>query len=115
MATAQFGHRPVIEVLHVQDCPNYPQALAQVQRVRAEVGIDAEVRTILVADQAAAEQARFLGSPTIRVNGRDIEPGAEWNFEFVHGCRLYRGQHSLRALPEEDWLRQALHNAEVQP
>jgi hypothetical protein len=115
MATAEFGHRPVIEVLHVQDCPNYAQALAQVQRVRTEVGIDAEVRTILIADQAAAEQARFLGSPTIRVNGRDIEPGAEWNFEFVHGCRLYQGQHSLRALPEEDWLRQALRNAEDQP
>jgi hypothetical protein len=115
MATAQFGHRPVIEVLHIRGCPNFPQALALVRRVRAEVGIDAEVRTTLVADQAAAERARFLGSPTIRVNGRDIEPGAKWNFEFVHGCRLYQGQHSLRALPEDEWLRQALHNAEAQP
>jgi hypothetical protein len=115
MATAQIRHRPVIEVLHVQDCPNYPQALALVQRVRAEVGIDAELRTTLIPNQAAAEQARFPGSPTIRVNGRDIEPGAQWIFEFVHGCRLYQGEHSLRALPEEDWLRQALHNAEAQP
>jgi hypothetical protein len=115
MATAQFGHRPVIQVLHVQDCPNYPQALALVQQVRAEVGIDAELRTTLITDQAAAEEARFLGSPTIRVNGRDIEPGAEWNFEFVHGCRLYQGEHSLRALPEDEWLRQALRNAEPQP
>jgi hypothetical protein len=113
--TAQFGNRPVIEVLHVQDCPNYPRALALVQRVRAEEGIDAELRSTLITDQAAAEQACFLGSPTIRVNGRDIEPGAACNFEFVHGCRLYQSAHSLRALPEQDWLRQALRNAEPRP
>jgi hypothetical protein len=53
MVTARFGHRPVIEVLHVQDCPNYPQALALV------------------------EQAHFLGSPTIRVDGRDLQPSAD--------------------------------------
>jgi hypothetical protein len=115
MTTDRPTDRPVIEVLHVQDCPHYRQALALVQQVRAEVGIDAELRTTLIPDQAAAEQARFLGSPTVRVNGRDIEPGAAWNSEFVHGCRLYRGEHSLRAPPEEDWLRQALRNAEAQP
>jgi len=70
---------------------------------------------VLVPDQAAAEQARFLGSPSIRVDGRDIEPGAERNLELVHGCRLYQGAYSLQALPAEDWLRQALDNLEAQP
>jgi hypothetical protein len=49
------------------------------------------------------------------VDRHDIQPGAEWNSEFVHGWRLYRGQHSLRGLSEEAWLRQALHNAKAQP
>jgi hypothetical protein len=48
------------------------------------------------------------------VDGHDIELGAEWNSEFVHGGRLYRGQHSLRGLPEEAWLRQAFRNAKAQ-
>jgi hypothetical protein len=51
MRTGQVGHRPLIEVLHVQDCPNYPGTLALVQRVLAELGIDAEVRTTLITDQ----------------------------------------------------------------
>ena len=62
-ATGRLGHRPVIEVLYVRDCPHYPATLALVERVRAEFGIDAELRTSVIVDQAAAEQARFPGSP----------------------------------------------------
>jgi hypothetical protein len=47
------------------------------------------------------------------VDGRDIEPGAEWQNEYVCACRLYRVGHSLRGLPDEDWLRQALRTAEA--
>lgn len=49
----------VIEVLHVADCPNCPEALALVEPVRVGLGIDAELHTTLVADQAAAERAAF--------------------------------------------------------
>ena len=66
-----------------------------------------------ICDQQAAEQARSLGSPTIRVDGHDVEPGAEHCVEYLHTCRLYQGQHSLRGLPEEAWLRQALQDAQV--
>jgi hypothetical protein len=33
----------------------------------------------------------------------------------VHGCRLYQGAHSLQGLPEEDWLRNALRDAQTRP
>jgi hypothetical protein len=107
--------RPLVELLTTPDCPHRDAALALVQRVCGQLDGQAEVQVIEVADQPAAEQARFLGSPTIRVNGRDIEPGAERNYEYVHGCRLYRGRHSLRGLPEEAWLRQALQQAQALP
>jgi hypothetical protein len=81
--------------------------------VRDQLGSAAEVRVIDIPDQPAAEQARFLGSPTIRVDGRDIEPDAESREEYVYACRLYRVGHSLRGLPDEDWLRQALVTAEA--
>jgi hypothetical protein len=48
----------VVEVLHVEHCPNFPAALALVQRVIAELGVDSEVRTTMIGDQAAAERAR---------------------------------------------------------
>jgi hypothetical protein len=109
--TKRPAHRPVIEVLHIADCPNYPKALALVERVRAELGIDAEVHTTLIADQAAAERARFPGSPTIRVDGRDVEPVAEPPSEITLACRMYRHEHHFAGQPEERWVREALLRA----
>jgi hypothetical protein len=103
--------RPVIEVLYVQDCPHYPATLALVERIRAEVGIDTELRISLILDQAAAVQAQFPGSPTVRVDGRDVEPGSESATEYILGCRLYRLEHRLAGQPEERWVREALLRA----
>jgi hypothetical protein len=100
--------RPLIEVLYVQDCPHYQAALALVERVQAELGIDAELRAILIVDQTAAERARFPGSPTVRVDGRDVEPGSEPAFEYTLACRLYRLEHRFAVQPQERWIREAL-------
>jgi len=93
--------------------PHRDAAIALAVRVREQLGSAAEVRVIDLPDQPAAEQARFLGSPTIRVDGNDIEHGDEWQQENVHASRLYQHEHSLRGLPQEDWLRQALRTAEA--
>ena len=63
--TDRPGRRPVIEVLYSQDCPHYPATLALVERVRAEAGIDTELRTSLIDDQAAAvhPHGRRSGKP----------------------------------------------------
>jgi hypothetical protein len=82
--TEQLGHRPVIEVLYVQDCPNYPGVLALVERVRADLGLDAELHTTLIVDQAAAEQARFAGSPTVGRSTRSAVPSAASAEEALH-------------------------------
>jgi hypothetical protein len=121
MPTTRSAHqpparpRPLVEVLTVPGCPNHDGAVALAERVRGELGSAAEVRVVDIADQAAAEQARFPGSPTIRVDGHDIEPGAERHQEYVLACRLYRVGHSLGGLPDEVWLRQALLAAETRP
>jgi hydroxyacylglutathione hydrolase len=104
------GH-PVVEVLYVQGCPNYPDALALVERVVDQLGIKAEIRSISIADQAAAERARFPGSPTIRVDGRDVEPGSDPATEITVDCRLYRHPHRLAGQPPERWVRDALLQA----
>jgi hypothetical protein len=102
------ARRPVIEVLYVEGCPNYRGALALVERVRADLGIDAELRTTMISDQAAAERAHFPGSPTIRVDGRDVEPGSEPPSEISVACRLYRLEHRFAGQPAERWVRDAL-------
>jgi hypothetical protein len=100
-------------VLTVAGCPNRDAAIALVRRVCAQLDSPIEVRVVDVPDQQAAEAARFLGSPTIRVDGRDVEPGADRCVEYICSCRLYQGQHSLRPLPEEAWVRQALQDAQA--
>jgi hypothetical protein len=113
-AARQPPARPLVEVLTIPGCPNRDAAIALAERVCEHLGSAAEVR-VIDPDQPAAEQARFLGSPTIRVDGSDVEPGAERHEGYVHACRLYWVGHSLRGLPDEDWLHQALRPAEARP
>ena len=101
----------VVEVLYSRGCPCYPDAVALVERVRDELGIAAEVRTVLVPDEGAAERARFPGSPTVRVDGRDVEPGSDPPVEITLDCRLYRHPHRLANHPREGWVRDALLEA----
>ena len=105
--------RPLVEILAFPGCPNRAGAIALVERVCAELASNAEIQVRDICDQQAADQARSLGSPTIRVDGRDVEPGAEQCVEYLHTCRLYQGEYSLRGLPEEAWVRQALQDAQV--
>jgi hypothetical protein len=111
MTTDRPVHRPIVDVLYVEECPNYPDTLALVQRVGTELGIDVELRTTLIADQAAAEGARFPGSPTVRVDGRDVEPGSQPPAEYTLACRLYRLEHRFAGQPAERWVREALLGA----
>jgi len=48
-----------------------------VKAVLSELGIEASVSEVVVNTDQEARDLKFLGSPSIRVNGRDIEPGAE--------------------------------------
>jgi hypothetical protein len=99
---------PLVEVLTFEGCPHAEPALELVRRVVDDAGVGATVRRIDVSDPDAAAAQRFLGSPTIRVNGRDVEPGAGEDGEYGLGCRVYRTESGLSGQPDERWLRDAL-------
>ncbi len=65
-----------IEILHADGCPHRGSTVGLVREVLEELGRTAEIRERLVADAAEAKQLCFLGSPTVRVDGVDVEPGA---------------------------------------
>ena len=100
--------RPPVEVLYFDGCPNHPTAQALVERVSAEVGVGVEIKLVNVADPDAAARERFLGSPSIRVDERDIEPGAEVRIEYALSCRVYCTEDGTSGQPDERWLREAL-------
>ena len=95
-----------VEILYLADCPSQPAAVALVKDVLAEQGVEAEITEVLVFDEQAARELRFPGSPTIRINGRDVaEPLATGTFALK--CRLYPG--SLRiGLPPVELIRLAV-------
>jgi|SRR5437667_6097298 len=100
--------RPLVEILSFAGCPNQLGAVALVERVSGEVDLDPKIRVLDVPDQEAAQRLRFLGSPTIRVGGRDVDPHAEERSDYALSCRVFRTETGIAGQPDERWVRDAL-------
>lgn len=103
--------RPRVEVLYFEGCPNHEPARALVERLASELRVEPEIELVEVADAEAAVKLRFLGSPTVRVDGVDVEPGAEERRDFAFSCRIYRSDGGAAEQPAEGWVREALLEA----
>jgi hypothetical protein len=97
----------LVEVLTFDGCPHGEPALELARATVAELSVNAEVRRVSVTE-SQTEQSRFLGSPSIRVDGQDVEPGAQLRTDFSHSCRLYLTSAGPSALPEVAWIREKL-------
>ena len=98
-----------LEVLYFDGCPSHQQLMPALRTLAGEYGVQLTLRRI--EDVADAEHRRFLGSPSVRVNGVDVEPGADERTDFGMHCRLYRSRDGQAGLPPESWIRQALEAA----
>ena len=96
-----------VEVLYFDGCPTYRAAHKTLAEVVCEVGLQAEVELVAVNTDEEARRLRFPGSPTIRVDGRDLFPTPareDWRL----GCRVYATPEGLRGSPTVEMLREAL-------
>ena len=71
-----------ISILYTDGCAATPPTIDLVRAIAAEMGIHARVKTVLVESPEQAIQLRFLGSPTVQVNGLDIDPSARANLSY---------------------------------
>ena len=78
--------QPRVEILYFDGCPNHEATRELVERVAAELELGAKPVLVEVPDPDAARAMRFLGSPTVRVDGRDVEPGASDRTDYVFAC-----------------------------
>lgn len=97
-----------IEVLTFEGCPNRREAFDRVRRALDDEQLTARIDDIRVETLAAAAERRFLGSPSIRVNGRDVEPRAEDRTEFGLMCRAYRELGRVEGVPSVRAIRAAI-------
>jgi hypothetical protein len=100
--------RPLVEILSFAGCPNHHGAIALVERVSGQVGLDPEIRVLDVPDQEAAQRLRFLGSLTIRIGGRDVDPHAGDRSDYALSCRVFRTETGITGQPDAGWVRDAL-------
>ena len=97
-----------MEVLYFDGCPSYEALVPHLQQLLSERGVAADVALRRVDSDADAQRLRFLGSPTVRVDGRDVEPGADARTDFGLKCRLYRTPDGLTGVPPLRWIFEAL-------
>ena len=103
-----------IEVLYFPDCPNYVPALALVHEVLAETGIQAEMELVRIETEANAQRLEFIGSPTVRVNGVDVDlHGASVATDFGLRCRLYAEDGQVMGRPSRRMLRDSIEMCQL--
>ena len=100
-----------IELLYFDGCLAYQTALKYLKEVLAEEQLGAGVGMVKIENAEDALKKRFLGSPTIRLNGRDIEFSARGIKDFSMRCRLYLEDDKVNEWPSKKMIRCAIDEA----
>jgi hypothetical protein len=103
--------QPTIEFLWWEGCPSTDDALAILREEMRALGLDPKsVQVRELATDADAEREEFVGSPTIRVDGRDVQPTRDQPAGLT--CRIYRLRDGrVSPLPDRQDVRDTLVNA----
>ena len=100
-----------VELLFWRACPSWEEAIEIVREEMAAAGLDPEALEVReVANDADAERERFVGSPTVRIAGRDLQPPGQEPVGLT--CRVYRLRDGrISPLPDREQVREALIEA----
>jgi len=97
-----------IELLYFEGCPNHVPAMEILREILDSLGREEQIHDVKVRTQAEAEAIRFVGSPSIRINGFDIEPWARSAKGFGLSCRTYVNGSRNSGVPSREVLRRAI-------
>jgi hypothetical protein len=102
---------PRVEFLWWRECPSWERVLGRLRADMEALGLDPEaIEMEEIVDQHDAERFSFVGSPTIRIDGADVQPPAEEPVGLT--CRIYRHRDGrVSPLPDRDDVRDALREA----
>jgi hypothetical protein len=96
-----------IQILYFEGCPGHLPTVALVHQVVAKLGKEVQIEEVEVTSPEDAISKRFLGSPTVLVNGVDMDPRARQRTDYGFSCRIYG---AMSGLPSEDLLMAALQS-----
>src|SRR5262245_27598745 len=96
-----------IELLYIRGCPNHLPTVEILERVLHEEGMSLEIEQIEINNASQAARLAFPGSPTVRVDGKDVEPGVDGS-AFGVSCRSYVVTGKRQGVPDREWIRRAI-------
>ncbi len=97
-----------IEVLYFDGCPSFGRLLPRLRELMAEADVEGDIQLRRVETPEAAAAERFLGSPTVRIDGVDVDPDADARSDYGLNCRLYPTGSGMQATPPDEWITRAL-------
>lgn len=100
-----------IEFLYFDGCPSHETAFRYLNEVLKEERIEAEVQRIKVENNEEAKKLRFLGSPSVRINGKDIDKNAQKLRDYGMRCRVYLTEKGILGYPPKKMIRKAILEA----
>jgi len=101
-----------IQFLYFSDCPNHEMARKNLMEAISEAKIKHyEIEEIEIKTEDDALKYRFPGSPTIRVNGVDVNPNYVDNGNYGLVCRVYRIGDKFYGSPTKEMIKEALEDA----
>jgi hypothetical protein len=102
----------MLELLYLAGCPNHDPTVNLVHVVLQAEGVPVEVQEILIRDYKDACAHRFPGSPTVRVNGEDVEDLPPDQFRVGFACRTYMVEGKPQGVPPRALVEQAIRAAQ---
>ena len=100
-----------VEIFYFSGCPNYVPAVDRVREVLEQEGVAAEMIEVEINDAGTAQTVGFLGSPSIRIDGQDVEHAARASLGFGLMCRTYIDGGQPAGVPPRELLRAAVREA----
>jgi hypothetical protein len=94
-----------IEFYYFKSCPSYKVALDHLKEIINEENIEAHLELIRVDSPEDAQKVGFQGSPSIKINGQDIE-GKQNGYSFT--CRIYNVDGALTGIPSKKYIRKKI-------
>ncbi len=100
-----------VELLWWQGCPSTDKALAVLRDVLGDEGLDPDAVVLReVRTEGEAEGERFVGSPTIRIDGVEVAPVQDEPAGLT--CRVYRLRNGrISPTPDPEDIRDAIRRA----
>ena len=100
-----------VELYYFEGCPNYDKAAEILQLTLKNMEIDIPIDMINIEDDETAKTLKFIGSPSIRIDDKDVDPTQRDNTDYSLRCRIYRTDNGVMGWPPPSMIADALAEA----